>query len=69
MTINTPVIILRGALSGVDGHIIAIHESGNEVEIQVDFLSSVITDMSNVRELQILGEQTKTPEVSSEVQH
>jgi transcription antitermination factor NusG len=53
MTINTPVIILRGALSGIDGHVIAVHESGNEVEVQVDFLSSVITDISNVREVQI----------------
>jgi transcription antitermination factor NusG len=61
MEINSTVTIMRGALHGIEGRLSAIHQSTQEVELEIDFQTIVITAINNV--------QTKTSDVSSEVQH
>jgi hypothetical protein len=52
MPINTHVIILAGALNGMDGRITAYYGLEQQVEVEIDFLTSVITDASNVRKVE-----------------
>lgn len=69
MEINFTVTIMRGALHDIEGRVSAIHQSTQEVELEIDFQTTVITAINNVKKVQVNQEQTKTSDVSSEVQH